>query len=105
MHIVETEEHLDFQRFWEGREDTKSAGRAFWEMFEGLADSYPCAPCKAGAQALAHGGHDVINVHLGKKVVTPEHFENLYQMVNSAYHKYTAHGAGKTHRIERDHGQ
>jgi hypothetical protein len=103
VHIVEVDEHLDYKRFWEGREHTKAAGRAFWEVIEGLADSYPCATCKRGAQALAHGGHDVVNIHLGKAVQTPTQLKDLYEMVASAWHKYEKHGAGKTHRVEGEH--
>lgn len=95
LHIVEVNEHLDYSRFWKGREDTKGAGNAFWDMIEGLADSYPCPPCKPGAQALAHGGHDTVNLLLGKRSQTPKQFEMLYAMVNEAHAKYH----GKRHKV------
>lgn len=101
MHIVEVEEHLDYERFWKGRESTTDAGHAFWEITQGLADSYPCPSCKPGAQALTHGGHDAISILLGKPGApfTPKHFEDLVSMVEQANHKYQ-HMKGRKHTVE-----
>lgn len=102
MHIVEVDEHLDYGRFWQGRESTTEAGHAYWEITQGLADSYPCPPCKEGAQALAHGGHDAISIILGKKGApfTPKHFENFLEIAHQAEHKYR-HMKAK-HEVEGD---
>lgn len=93
-HIVETkDEKLDYKKFWtfppEVKDITKAAGNRFWEITQGLADEYPCPPCKPGAQALTHGGHDVVNLLLGRKVRTPQHFEMLHDMVEEAWDRYT----------------
>lgn len=101
MHIVEVDERLDYGRFWKGRESTTEAGHAFWEIAQGLADSYPCPPCKPVAQALIHGGHDVVNLHLGKPVHTPDHLERLFQIIHEAEHKYEH---TKRHKVEQEHG-
>ena len=91
MHIKEVNEHLDYGAYWTfppGVHDiTKAAGNRFWRDIEGMADSYPCSPCKPGAQALTHGGHDVINVLLGRRVQTPQHYRRLIQMVHEAEKK------------------
>lgn len=93
MHIKEVDEHLDYSAYWtfppQVHDITKAAGNRFWGDLEGMADHYPCGPCKPGAQAIAHGSHDVINLLLGKKVQTPEHFERLVGMVHEAEKRYS----------------
>lgn len=108
MRIQEVDEHLDYPRFWQGREDTAGAGHAFWQTVEGLADTYPCMACKPVAQALVHGGHDTINILLGKGAYTPKQFETLHEIVEDAWHKWNEEGR-PTHRelrheVEREHG-
>lgn len=113
MHIIEKDEHLDYSRFWTGKESTADAGHAWWEITQGLADSYPCRPCKPGAQALAYGGHDAISLLLNKPGAprTPEHFVSLKKLVDAAWEKYqqklhTDHIAGRhsrQHMMEAEH--
>jgi len=105
MHVQEVDGHLDYAAFWKGREDTKSAGRAWWELFQGLADTYPCPPCKPGARAVAYGYEDVISIHIGKAVKHPEQLEALFKIVSSAWHQYRNHGAGRrpAHTMEAEH--
>ena len=77
MHIKEVDEHLDYDTFYANRQDTisKAAGNATWELRHGLADHYPCAPCKPVAVLQASFDHDEVNVPLGKGVYNPELFE------------------------------
>ena len=105
MHIKEVDEHLDYHAYWHIPDDvtdvTKFAGNRMWPDIEGIADHYPCPPCKPGAQALTHGGHDVVNILLGKQVHTPQHFKYLMEMthepkVEAKYRQLkgqTCHGA------------
>ena len=85
MHLKETpDDMIDVKSYWTFKPEveniTKAAGNRFWGDFENLADSYPCAPCKRGAQAIAHGGHDLINVLLGKPPQTPKQLADLLEM-------------------------
>lgn len=88
MHIVETEgETLDYQRFYdfpEGTDITKAAGHRTWELLHGLADNYPCPPCKKPFQILMSGAHDVVNLHLGKPVHNPKAFDEFIELVAHA---------------------
>ncbi len=92
MHIREVDEHLDYHQYWhfppEVHDITVAAGHRFWQDAEGMADHYPCPPCKPGAQAFTHGAHDVINLFLGKPVRTPQHYERLHDMVVGSWDIY-----------------
>ena len=101
MHIVEVDEHLDYKKFWEGRESTADAGHAWWELTQGLADTYPCEPCKPGAQAFSHGAHDAISILVHDRLPkTPEHFEALVMIVEEAKHKLEHMKAKTKHEVE-----
>jgi hypothetical protein len=65
-------------------------GREVWSILEWIGDNYPCKTCKLGAQALTHGGHDVVSLLLGKEGApfTPNYFLELVRMTNEAYEKY-----------------
>ncbi len=87
MHLKETpDDRIDARAYWtfppEVHDITKAAGDRWWNDVQNTADSYPCLPCRPGAQAIAHGGHDLINVLLGKPVVTPKHLANLIEMTD-----------------------
>ena len=87
MHLKETaNDMIDAKSYWtfppEVHDITKAAGNRFWGDVEALADSYPCGPCRPGAQAIAHGGHDMINVLLGKPPKTPKHLADLIEMTD-----------------------
>ena len=77
---------LDPRSYWtfppEVHDITAAAGQKFWGDFEALADDYPCEPCKRGAQAITHGGHDMINILLGKPAKTPKHLADLIEMTD-----------------------
>ncbi len=60
----------------------------YWKLIEGGADTFPCSTCKPGAQAIAHGGHDLVNILKGRKVHTPEHLEMLFYMTDYAKKRY-----------------
>lgn len=88
-HIQETvTEELDYDRFYQFPDQvtdiTKAAGQRTWQLLHGLADHYPCPPCKPVFQTLASGIHDVVNVHLGKPVHDPRRFKAFVDLVKEA---------------------
>lgn len=96
MHIVEVDEHLDYKKYWTFPPDvhdiTLAAGRRMWREWQGMADSYPCPPCKPGAQAIAYGSETMIGLLIGKKNAPkyPAKFEELHEMMDAAWKKYSA---------------
>lgn len=88
---MEVNEKLDYKRFYEFPPEvtdiTKAAGQRTWELLHGLADNYPCPPCKPVFQTLMSGAHDVVNIHLGKKVYDRKRFEQFVDLVNEAAHQ------------------
>lgn len=114
MHIVEVDEHLDYGKFYEFPETekdiTKAAGRRTWEILHGLAENYPCPPCKPVFQTLMSGAHDVVNVHLGKGVYDKEKFLEFSELVAEAVDKAglageVAHHHEHRHEVEGEHGR
>lgn len=105
-HIKEVNEQLDYDAFYEHRQDTTSAGRATWQLWQGMADHYPCPPCKRGAQALAYGGQDTVGILLEKKGYPrhPDNFNDLVSMVNQAAAKVGMNcTGGLCRRVEHTH--
>lgn len=94
MHIVEKDEHLDYAKYWtfppEVHDITVAAGRRFWHEIQGMADHYPCAPCKPGAQAIAYGSETMIGILIGKKNAPkfPKYYEELHDMMESSWKRY-----------------
>jgi len=94
MHIKEVDEHIDYRSYWtfppEVHDITVAAGHRFWRDLEGIADHYPCGTCKPGAQAIAHGSHDMISLLLNKPNApqTPKEFVMLHEMMDAAWLKY-----------------
>lgn len=112
MHIKEVDEHLDYSTFWAGREDTVSAGRAFWSLVHGLADTYPCVSCKPVAQTLVSGIHDMNNIFLKGFVYDAPRWREFTKMVRNAemkaqpllvHNPAKARCQGKHCMIERTH--
>ncbi len=89
MHIKEVNEELDYDLFMnEGLPDdaghgeyTEALGRRTWGLLHGLADNYGCDACKGSFQTLISGIHDMVNLHLGKKVHDPKRFKEFVEMV------------------------
>ncbi len=101
-HIKEINERLDYATFWAHGHSLKEWGPMGWEIFQGLADTFPCGTCRPGAQALTHGGHDVINLFQHKRVRTPQHLERLFDMVDQAkkiYYGEHCHGSGCAQKV------
>jgi hypothetical protein len=88
MHIVEKDEKLSWPDFWAHGHGIAEWGPMYWQLIEGGADTFPCSTCKPGAQAIAHGGHDLVNILKGRKVQTPEHLEMLFYMTEYAKRRY-----------------
>ena len=79
------------------------------QLLHGLADNYPCPPCKPVFQTLMSGAHDVVNVELGKGVHDPKRFKEFVELVNEAASKNGAYklflaGSVMRKRVEHDHG-
>lgn len=111
MHIKEVDEQLDYPTFYTfpaGVDNiTKAAGNRTWQLLHGLADNYPCPPCKPVFQTLMSGAHDVVNVELGKGVHDQKRFKEFVELVNEAASKNGVQCSGgvcHAKRVEHDHG-
>ena len=80
-HIVEVDEHLDYQKFYANHQDVQSAGRITWPLLQGLADNYPCPTCQRFFRALAYGGEDVVRLSTGRPVRNDPHY--VVDLVNA----------------------
>lgn len=89
-HIEEVDEHLDYEKFYQTRNDTVSAGRATWEMWQGMADHYPCGTCKPFAQALTYGGEDIVRLMTDRRPKHPQQLMTLIRAVEEAKRKIGA---------------
>ena len=91
-HVAEKDEALDYDRFYTfpatTHDLTRAAGRRTWQLLHGLADHYPCPPCKGIFQTLVSGIHDMVNVHLDKPVHNPRRFEEFLGMVHEVEKTY-----------------
>lgn len=61
--------------------DTEVFGPKYWEAFHALAEMIPCTACKNGAMHLEIFKHDIVNLHLGKKVFDKSNWDKMYAMV------------------------
>lgn len=47
-------------------------GPVVWGILHSVVREIPCAPCREEGLTLLSGIHDVVNVHLGKPIHSPE---------------------------------
>jgi len=71
-----------------GQDYVQRLGRKVWHLKHKIADEYGCPTCRPAAIRLANLEHNVVNIHLGKKVVDPSLFEEGVKMVADAWNNY-----------------
>ena len=96
VHIREKNEELDYELFFSEGIPTqpdeawrRAIGRRTWQLLHGVIEHYPCPTCREAGKVLMSGIHDVVNLHLGKGVYSPETFEDFHHMVQHAWRHYS----------------
>ena len=91
MHIIEKDEHLDYEAFnavgLPEKGYTEALGRRTWNLYHGVADHYGCEACRGGAQTLISGIHDMVNLHLGKPIHDIERWKEFNKLVDETRKK------------------
>ena len=65
----------------------KAIGNRAWSIVHGAIDNYPCSLCREVGSRLFHGVHDMVNIHLEKRVFFPEDLQFLAEQTALAMKK------------------